>query len=149
MTDINTVFVIGRMTRNAEISATAGGTTVLKGSVAVSRSLPPKNDGEEWKQETSFFDFTLFGKTAESAAKWATKGKQVAIRGELRQDRWEDKNTMETRSKVYIVADKIQPLADPREKTAQPQQPSAAEYMKLAPQDAQQDADEFSDDIPF
>lgn len=148
MTDINTIFVIGRMTRNAEASYTAGGTAVLKGSIAVSRSLPPKNDGEEWKQETSFFDFVLFGNAAESASKWAIKGKQVAIRGELRQDRWEDKDTQQSRSKIYIVADKIQPLADPREKTAQ-EQPSAAEYVKLAPQDAQQDVEEFSDDIPF
>jgi single-strand DNA-binding protein len=161
MTDINSLVIIGRLTRDAELKYTKGGTAVLAGSIAVGRSIPPGPNGGEWKNETSFFDFQLFGKSAETATKWAKKGKQIAIKGEIRQDRWEQDG--QPRSKVYIVCEKIQPLSDPKgsgarngedeteggwESQSTRPAPNPHGYAPKPPQQAPT-IDPFDDDIPF
>ena len=105
MSDINKVVVVGRLTRDAEQSYTQSGSSLLKFSVAVNRWRKDQN-----AEEASFFDVTVWGRQGESIASYMTKGKQVAVEGELRQDRWQDKNDGSNRSKVYIVANYIQLL---------------------------------------
>ncbi len=116
MSDLNTVSLIGRVTRDGELKYTKSGTAVLGFGIAVNRSIPPA-DGGEWKNEASFFECQAWSKLAEQKAQILVKGKQIAIQGELRQDRWEQDG--QSRSKVYIVANHIQALADPRPKDAQ------------------------------
>lgn len=55
---------------------------------------------------------TSSDKLAETANKYLTKGKQVLISGTLRQERWQDKNTNTTRSKVRIIMQSMQMLSD-------------------------------------
>lgn len=105
MQDINAVFIVGRLTRQADLKYTNGGTAVSKFSVAVNRS---RKKGDQWEDEAHFFDCTLWGKQAEGVNKYLTKGQQVAIKGELRQDRWTDKDSGKGRSKVEIHADTLQ-----------------------------------------
>ena len=105
--DLNRVTIIGRLTRDAELKSTGSGISVSKFSIAVNRRT---KNGDEWKDEASFFDVTLFGKQAESLDQYLLKGKQVAIDGELRQERWTDNQTGQQRSKVVIVADNVQLL---------------------------------------
>jgi single-strand DNA-binding protein len=105
MTDINRVFLVGRLTRDAELRFTSGGMPVAKFSIAVNRS---KKNGDQWEEEVSYFDIVLWGKVAEALSKYLAKGKQVAIDGELRQNRWEQDG--QPRSKVEIHATNIQLL---------------------------------------
>ncbi len=105
MADINKVMIVGRLTRDAELSYTQSGSALLKFGMAVNRWRSDQN-----AEEASFFDVTVWGKRAESIASFMTKGKQVAVEGELRQDRWQDKNDGSNRSKVTIVANNIQLL---------------------------------------
>jgi len=105
MTDINRVFLVGRLTRDAELRFTTAGTPVGKFSLAVNRS---KKSGDKWDEEVNFFDIVLWGKTAEALSKYLIKGKQVAIDGELRQSRWEQDG--QARSRVEIHAANIQLL---------------------------------------
>lgn len=105
MTDLNHVSLIGRLTRDAELKYTSNGFAISNFSVAVNRR---KKNGEQWVEEASFFDITLYGKSAESLKQYLVKGKQVAIDGELRQDRWEQDG--QPRSKVIISATNIQLL---------------------------------------
>jgi len=163
MSDMNTWTGIGRVARDGELKYTQGGTAVLNFSMAVNRSIPPK-DGGEWKNEASFIDVTVWGKLAESKAQSIVKGKQVAVKGELRQDRWEQDG--QARSKLYIVAETIQPLGDPRKKDQaeqgeQPGQGLDLGYGRQPPSGARPPVahpagtgqplfdDDFSDDIPF
>ena len=104
-TDINKVVLVGRLTRDAEQSYTQSGSSLLKFGIAVNRWRSDQN-----AEEASFFDVTVWGKRGESIANFMTKGKQVAIEGELRQDRWQDKNDGSNRSKVTIVANSVQLL---------------------------------------
>jgi len=105
--DINKVVLVGRLTRDAEQSYTPSGFALLKFSIAVNRN---RKQGDQWIEEASFFDVTVWGRQGEAIANYMTKGKQVAVEGQLRQDRWEDKNDGSKRSKVVIDANNIQLL---------------------------------------
>ena len=110
MTDLNNVFLIGRLTRDMEIKYSNGGMAIGRFSLAVNRS---KKTGDKWEDEANFFDCTLFGKTAETMNQYLTKGKQVAVSGELRQSRWEQDG--QSRSRVEIAVNSIQLLGGKNE----------------------------------
>ena len=103
MTDINNVTLVGRLTKDADIRYTTGGTAVLNFSVAVNES---RKQGEQWVEEVNFFDVTLFGRMGESIHKYMVKGKQVAVSGRLQQQRWQKDG--QNYSKVAVVANYVQ-----------------------------------------
>jgi single-strand DNA-binding protein len=103
--DVNYIIIIGRLTRDAELKYTNSGLAVSSFSVAVNRR---KKSGDNWEDEVSFFDSSLFGKRAESLNQYLAKGQQVAIEGSLVQDRWEQEG--QKRSKIKIFANNIQLL---------------------------------------
>jgi len=98
--DLNHVTLIGRLTRDAELKYTSAGFAISNFSIAVNRR---RKNGDQWMEEASFFEINLYGKSAESLKQYLVKGKQVAVDGELRQDRWEQDG--QPRSKVVIAAD--------------------------------------------
>lgn len=103
--DINHVTVVGRLTRDAEISYLPSGAAVAKISIAVNRS---RKNGDQWVEEVSYFDSAIFGKTAENLKPYLSKGKQIGLEGHLKQDRWEKDG--QKFSKISIVADNVQLL---------------------------------------
>ena len=103
MSDINGVFISGRITSDSKYSATAGGTGVAKFGIATNRAV--KQQDGQWGELVSYFDCVLFGKGAENLSRYLVKGKGVSIKGSLRQDRWEKEG--KNYSKVYIVVDEI------------------------------------------
>lgn len=108
MTDLNSVTIIGRLTRDCgadqnSFSYTQGGTCIARVSIAVNRS---RKQGDQYVDEANFFDVTIFGKTAESLKPYLTKGQQIAVEGYLKQDRWEKDG--QKFSKVGIVANTVQ-----------------------------------------
>lgn len=105
MADINNVSIIGRLTKDAAISYTTNGMAVAKFTIANNRS---KKSGNEWMEETFYFDVELMGKRAEALKTYLTKGKQVGVDGSLRQDRWEKDG--QKFSRVKIFAEDIQLL---------------------------------------
>lgn len=107
---VNHVVLIGRLTRNQELKYTNSGMAVGKFSLAVNRR---KRQGDQWTEEVNFFDITIFGKTAENLNQYLTKGKEIAVEGELRQNRWQDDNG-NNRSKVEVVGNNIQLLGGGR-----------------------------------
>lgn len=105
MQDLNCFQLIGRVTRDVELKYTSGGTAQARLSIAVNRSV---KKGDAWTEEVSYFDANLWGRQAEGLAKHLTKGKQVAISGQLRQNRYEKDG--QTVSKVELSVDNIQLL---------------------------------------
>ena len=101
--DLNMVALTGRLTREGDLRYTQGGMAILNFSIAVNR-VRRQADGSR-ADETSFFDCVYFGKAAEGINQYLEKGKQVAINGELRQDRWEQDG--QTRSKVQVYVNSI------------------------------------------
>lgn len=103
--DINTVVLIGRLTRDAEIKYTSNQTAIVKFSIAVNRS---RKSGDGWEEEAHFFDIVVWGRQGEAIQKYLTKGKQVGIQGELRQSRWEQNG--QNRSRVEVHSFNVQLL---------------------------------------
>lgn len=139
MTDLNHVIEIGRLTRDIserDFGYTTGGTARLNLSIAVNRS--EKRNGA-WQGKVSYFDVTVWGKTAENIKPYMHKGKQIAIDGYLDQQRWEKDGVKY--SKVVIIADSVQLLGG-NESAPQAQQP-AGDYQSAG------SGDDFQEDIPF
>ena len=111
MTDMNHVFLIGRLTRDLGADersfAYVGNGQMARAniSIAVNRS---KKEGEQWVDEVNYFDITIWGRTAENLKQYLLKGKQIAVDGYLRQDRWQKDG--QNFSKVVVVANSVQLL---------------------------------------
>lgn len=91
--------MIGRWVRDCELRFSQSGTAVLKNTIAVSRPFK--------KEETDYFDVTIFGKVAENTANYTGKGSLVGIEGRLQQDKWETQEG-EKRTKVGIIANSVE-----------------------------------------
>lgn len=100
MADINSVTLVGRLTRNGECKYTPNGGAVVRFSLAVNRAKRAQ-DGK-WEEETSYFDCVYFGKGAEAVNPYLEKGRQIAIQGELRQSRWEQDGAARSRVEIYV-----------------------------------------------
>jgi len=137
--DINSVVLVGRLTRDMELSRIPSGTAIGKMSIAVNHRGVKK--GDEWESKVSFFDVTIWGKTAESLAQYLTKGTRICIQGELEQERWEKDG--KPQSRVKITAHNIQLLGGGKG--------DKQEKVKIAQGDAGISASEDvpEDDIPF
>ena len=140
--DINHVILVGRLTRDVELKYTNSGMAVGKLGIAVNRRRK-NNDG--WVDEVSFFNVTIWGKTAESLQPYLTKGKQIAVDGELRQNRWEQNG--QTRSTVEISANNIQLLGGKTSGGGRDYSPSGGTPGGGAP--SMGSGEDFEDDIPF
>jgi single-strand DNA-binding protein len=110
----NRISVIGNLTKDVELKQTDSGAIIAKFSVAVNRRWKDKNNGED-REETTFIDVKIFGKSAENAGQYLAKGKRVLVDGRLIQERWVTESG-ENRSKHLIIAESIQYL-DKKEKT--------------------------------
>lgn len=109
MTDLNHVDIIGRCVKQPDlVKKGPSGVSVLTFTLAVNRDFF-KN--EEWIEEVSFVDLTIFGKTAENMHKYLTKGKLVSVEGYIKQERWQDKDG-KTLSRLKIVPEKINPFVE-------------------------------------
>jgi len=108
--DLNDVNIIGRLVRDPEIRYTASGTPVAKFSIANNMTYVQNN---ERKDSVNYFDVNVWGNQAVNCEKYLKKGNQVAINGSLRQNRWVDKASGQTRSKIEITANTVQFLTVP------------------------------------
>ena len=145
MGDINSVIIVGRLTRDAELKYTGSGMALCNFSVAVNRRV---KKGDQWTDEASFFDLTLFGKTAENLNKHLVKGGQVAVQGSLKQDRWEKDG--QRFSKIGIFAENVQLLGGGKQ-SGQGQSAPAQPQRHAEPNHGADDFDPhaYEEDVPF
>ncbi|GAB4366926.1 MAG: hypothetical protein Kow009_03740 [Spirochaetales bacterium] len=141
MADINHVVLVGRLTRDAQLKYTNSGLAISTFAVAINRRV---KQGDRWTDEAHFFDITLFGKQAEAVNQYLRKGNQVAIEGELRQDRWEQDG--QRRSKIVIVANNIQLLGSRPSGSMDREVPPVEGNGPIVEHDSM---GTFEDDIPF
>jgi len=144
MSDINGVFIGGRITSDSAYSVTTGGTGVVKFCIATNRAV--KQQDGQWVELVSYFNCVFFGKGAENLSRYLLKGKGVSIKGTLRQDRWEKDG--KHFSKVYIVVDEIHLENSGQSSASAGSSPAPAPVRSQAQLEA--DAEHFVDDgIPF
>ena len=106
MASFNKVILLGNLTRDPEVRYTPKGTAVTELGMAVNRVYSAEN-GEK-REETTFVDVTLWGRTAEIAGEYLKKGRPVFIEGRLQLDTWDDKQSGQKRSKLKVVGEGLQ-----------------------------------------
>ena len=111
MPSFNRVILMGNLTRDVELKHTKNGTAVADVGLAVNDRR--KTQDGETVEETIFVDVTFWGRTAEVAAEYLSKGSPVFIEGRLKLDTWETDG--QKRSKLRVVGERMQLLGDRRQ----------------------------------
>jgi single-strand DNA-binding protein len=146
--DTNIIVVTGNLTRDPELSAAPSGTSIGKLRIGVNGRRKNGTTGV-WVDKPNFFDVTVFGKSAENAAKYLAKGRRVLIEGRLDWSEWETKEGGKRQS-VQIIGGKVTylPSGKPAEEgeAESSEVPAESETADLAAVGAGADGDE---DIPF
>ncbi|MFN9373923.1 MAG: single-stranded DNA-binding protein [Planctomycetaceae bacterium] len=109
MASFNKVILMGNLTRDPQVKRTPAGQAVTELGLAVNRTWWDKQANQR-KEETTFVDVTLWGRDAEVAGEYLSKGRPVLIEGRLQLDSWEDKQTGQKRNKLRVVCEKMQLL---------------------------------------
>ncbi len=156
MANLNKVMLIGNLTRDPELRYTPKGTAVADIALAINRVW--NNEQNQRQEETTFVDITLWGRQAELAQQYLTKGRGAYIEGRLQMDTWDDKQTGQKRSKLKVVAESLQFLPDGKgssggqipqgggqQSSRPPQQGGRPQGASAAPPEEYGD----EDDIPF
>ena len=150
---INKCFLSGRLTKDAELRSTNGGTGLLTFGIAVNdrRKNPNTN---EWEDVPNFFDCCVFGNRAGAIAQYMTKGTLVSIEGRLHWSSWESDG--ERRSKVEVIVDEVEFMSHGGDGQQRQQQTPPRQYgqapsgYQQAPAGYQQAPSPFYDeDMPF
>lgn len=93
---MNKIVLGGRLVKEPELKFLDGdGKAVARFTIAVSRKIK----GKDGKRESDFFNCVIFGKLAEGITKYANKGQEIILVGEVRNRSYEDKNNI----KRYIT----------------------------------------------
>jgi single-strand DNA-binding protein len=167
MASFNKVILIGNLTRDPQVKYTTGGTAVTEIGLAVNRRWLDKQSNQ-WKDETTFVDVTLWGRTAEIAGEYLAKGRQVLIEGRLQLDTWDDRESGQKRSKLRVVGENMTMLGNKGEGGGggggggggRPQNSNASRSSGQSSESESHDVGDFSssgfddhaggsDDVPF
>ena len=138
---INKAIISGNLTRDAELRQTQSGSSVLNFSVAVNERV---KNGDQWEDRPNFIECTMFGKRAESIAKYMAKGAKVCVEGKLRWSQWEKDG--QKRSKVEVVVDEIEFMSR-SESSSEPTYGYSAPSYSAPSYDGS--ASVYDEDIPF
>ena len=151
MASYNRVILLGNLTRDPELRYIPSGTAVTDVGLAVNDRVK-RND--QWVEETTFVDVTLWARTAEVASEYLSKGSPVLIEGRLKLDTWET-NEGQKRSKLKVIGDRMQMVGTRGAGGGgggRPAQPDS-QYSQPAPSEQQHEQEPpppaADDDIPF
>jgi single-strand DNA-binding protein len=129
---VNKVIVLGRLGQDPDVRTTASGTQVVNLNVATNEVGKADEQGNR-QDITEWHRIVLFGKTAEIAAQYLTKGSQVYIEGRLQTRKWQDQNGQD-RYSTEIVGNEMQFIGGKPDGAGQPQGQQAPQQPQQAPQ---------------
>lgn len=140
MGNLNNITVVGNITREGELRYTPSGIAVLGFGLAINRSY--KNSKDEWVQEVSFVEVTVWNKQAENCAESLNKGDRVVVSGDLRVDYWEKDG--EKKQVTKITANIVSPSLEYATCTV-------AKNVKeeIQKESANEEVDFADEDVPF
>ncbi len=103
--DLNKVILVGRVTADPQVRSTPGGQSVTTIGVATNRTWTDKAGQKQ--EQTEFHNVVLWGRTAEIAGQYLTKGAMVLIEGRLQTRSWTDKQGQQ-RKTTEVMAERMQ-----------------------------------------
>lgn len=136
---VNSVVLIGRLTRDPELRTTTTGKNVCSFSIAVQKRIKPQ-DGSP---DADFFNIVAWNKDADYVVNYLTKGRLVAVEGRL-QARKYTASDGSNREVVEIVANSVQGLDRPKDDHGDGSRPTAGAAVAAAP--AADEYDPFADE---
>ncbi len=139
---MNKITLIGNLTHDPEVRSTPNGVTVCTFNIAVNRRFAPQG-GEK---VTDFFRINAWRQLGDTCAKYLSKGRKVAVIGELQARTYEAKDGT-TRMSLDVSADEVEFLSPRQQDDGSGY--SAPRQSNAAPQDLAGFTDIQSDDIPF
>lgn len=125
MASYNKCILIGNVTRDPELKFLPAGTAVTDIGLAINDKRKGAND--QWIEETTFLDITLFGRQAEVCNEFCHKGSPVLIEGRLKLDSWQDKESGQKRSKLKVIGERMQMLGSRDKPQTTQQEPQRAQ----------------------
>jgi single-strand DNA-binding protein len=119
---LNRVSLIGNLTADPEVRETTTGKTVAELRLAVDPPAKAKSSDDDGRSaehaEPIFVKVVLWERTAQNAGQFLHKGSQVLIEGRLRMDRWQDKETGQTRRALKVAGERMRFLGAPAPKAS-------------------------------
>ncbi len=140
----NKVILVGNLGRDPELRYTPQGTPVCSFTMATNERRKDKTG--EMQDQTTWFRVTLWGRQAETASQYLTKGRPVYIEGRLRVEEWTDRDG-KPRHTLEVNATEMQFIGGGRGEEAPVSRAAAA--AAVAGEPVQEQADPSDDDIPF
>ncbi|MDG6774837.1 single-stranded DNA-binding protein [Thiomicrorhabdus sp. ZW0627] len=104
MRGVNKVILVGTLGRDPEVKYSANGNAIANLSVATSEQWNDKASGQK-QEKTEWHRVVIFGKLAEIAGQYLTKGSQVYLEGKLQTRKWQDQNSGQDRYSTEVVID--------------------------------------------
>lgn len=161
MPNLNSIFLMGNLTRDPDCKFTPKGMAITQIGIAVNRTWT--NDAGEKQEEVTFIDVEFFGKKAEVVAEHFKRGKSIFVQGRLKLDSWDDKQSGQKRSKLKVVGESFEFIGGPKQDSDDDRTPAernAARQKEIASNPQQRiatrpkppvdpDLDAAEDDIPF
>lgn len=144
MASFNRVILLGNLTRDIELRYTPQGTAVTDIGLAVNDRVK-RND--QWVDEATFVDITLWGRTAEVASEYLGKGSQVLIEGRLKLDTWEKDG--KKNYKLRVIGERMQMLGSRRGGQESGNSFNENAYSQADDDSGSQPAPPPRDNIPF
>lgn len=105
---VNKVILVGNLGRDPELRSTPSGQPVASFSLATTRRWRDK--AGQRQEQTEWHNIVVWGKQAEIAGQYLTKGKQIFLEGRLQTRSWDDKQSGEKKYRTEIVCDNFQML---------------------------------------
>lgn len=144
MSSFNKVIIVGNVTRDIELKYTKGGDAVCDVGVAINDK---RKIGDDWVDEVTYVDVTIWKHTAEAAAKFLTKGSQIMFEGKLKTETWETDGQKRSKLKVsgynmVFLGSKSDDNSGGQQKTSEPSQGKQESHSGSLTGGA-------DDDIPF
>lgn len=136
ITDINSVTLVGNITKDAELRTVGEGFSIVEMSVA--NNYPVKK-GDKYESEASFFDLKMLGKRAAALHPHLKKGSKIAVSGKLRQERWEKDG--QKKSRVIVLVDELEFVGGQKQQSGSGGDGQGGDGF---PEDIP-----YSDDVPF
>ncbi|UDQ99221.1 single-stranded DNA-binding protein [Lentisphaerota bacterium WC36G] len=106
MASLNKVLLMGNLTREPSLRHTPSGMAVCDLGLAINRRFTSSNN--EQRDETCFVDVVVWGKQAESCGRYLEKGSAIFVEGRLQLDQWQDRESGQNRSRLRVVAERVQ-----------------------------------------
>ncbi|MGE0027007.1 MAG: single-stranded DNA-binding protein [Thermoleophilia bacterium] len=101
--DLNRVTLVGRLTRDPELRHTGGGDPICSIRLAVSSRA--RDESGNWGDKSNYFDVTVFGRQAQTAADYLAKGRRIGVDGRLSWREWQAQDGTKRQSVEVIAND--------------------------------------------